>query len=135
MVEITHNGNGWHVHAHFVIESYYFPQRQIHKLWSSIVGEGTVFIKDMPVGAIVNYLTKYLTKGMVEGKRNEALNRALKGKRLFQPFGNWHSQMGSFTPIKRKCPVCGDVRYTLYEHELSIGVNYRGEPVYYPRDS
>lgn len=113
VVELTHNDSGWHAHLHVVLHNYYIPQSELLSSWRSIVGEGGVFIKTIPKGAIINYLSKYMCKIELTGTLQEEASSALKGLRLFTVFGLWHDLLPGWTKIPFECPECCTVSWTL----------------------
>lgn len=109
VVEITHSDSGWHAHIHAIIESAYMPWGRLLALWTECSGGTGIFIKRIPVSAIVKYLTKYITKSDLEADLQFVASAALKGSRLFQPFGQWHNPINA---IKVPLCVCGQCGYS-----------------------
>lgn len=129
VIEVTGGPGNWHIHAHFVIESYYWSVSQIKTEWESITGAWSVFIKEMAVKSIIYYLTKYLSKGTDLKTQKDDINRVLKGRRMFQPFGDWHSDAPVFIPIRYKCEVCHDSRWTCFDEDRCVKYDRAGNPV------
>jgi hypothetical protein len=108
VIEATGKPGDWHVHIHAVIHARFFPWEKLHQLWQSVSSGRGVYIQRMPVSAVVNYLLKYITKAEVPEQYVEQLGQALKGRRMFQPFGRWHSISAPPALPAAKCRKCGN---------------------------
>ena len=73
-----------------------------------------VYIQNIPVGQVVRYLTKYLSKNDVPDVDRDTLNDALKGTRLFQPFGSWYSVNLQYKTPPKHCKNCDTPCFILY---------------------
>jgi hypothetical protein len=91
VIEIKGSEGHWHCHIHAVIFSPFIPVRQISKHWKRHSGGFIVWIKLIPLGAVVGYLTKYLAKSSVDEIYMMQVSDALKGVRMFIPFGSWYA--------------------------------------------
>lgn len=111
VLEITGRPNNWHVHIHAIIVSRYFDWDQIFKLWLGCSGGRGVFIQNIPAGQVTRYLTKYLSKPSVPDMVLEDVNWALKGTRLFSPFGDWHALNLKYLVPKCLCKECGGANW------------------------
>ena len=104
VIEVKKNSWGFHAHIHAIIYSRWFSIKKLQSLWfKASCGSRGVDIRKIPQGSILYYLTKYITKpgeNVVESDLDD-VNFALKGTRLFQPFGNWHGLSKGY-----KKPVC-----------------------------
>lgn len=107
VIEMTLSDGSWHPHIHAVIEGHYIPYKKLLEDWTAITGDTGVFIQMIPVLAITRYLTKYITKTSLDEAAQIEASEALKGKRLFQPFGSWHSGFGNLDLPKTLCRKCG----------------------------
>lgn len=105
--EITGSPGDWHVHIHAVLESQYLPWKELFTFWQSISGGRGVWITNISPSAATSYLTKYLTKAPDSPDLLIDLNDALRGFRMFQPFGNWHNRLKPSRKHPYTCPVCG----------------------------
>lgn len=106
VLEVTGRPGNWHAHIHAVIEARYMPFLKIMKQWKLVSGSQGVWIKRLPKNRIVGYLSKYLSKCSVPEGLTDDVNSAIKGFRLFQPFGNWYAVNLTFQTSKQGCPVC-----------------------------
>lgn len=111
VIEITGEKARYHCHLHIIIESKYFHRDTFIAYWRHITGARGVYVREIPVRSIVKYLTKYITKAIDVDECLDDLNAALKGKRLFNPFGSWYSTGLDFTPIPVRCRTCGGQWY------------------------
>jgi hypothetical protein len=107
VIEATGGRGNWHIHIHAIIESKFFPWEQLHALWKECSPGQGVYLQRIPPGAVVSYLTKYMTKVQVPDDDVDELAAALKGFRMFQPFGSWHN-LPAAPPLRpMRCPDCG----------------------------
>jgi len=106
VIEITGKKGAYHVHIHAVIHSRFIPQRLLSKMWEASSGGSIVWITRIPVAAVVSYLTKYLSKGVDVPDDDVEMSNALRGVRLFQPFGTWHSPERKIPKHKSVCKIC-----------------------------
>lgn len=106
VIEITGSSGDWHVHIHVLMASKYIPQAYLLQHWREISGKAGVFIKTASKQQIIAYLTKYLTSTSDESIDKTASD-ALRGFRLFQPFGQWHNALPPYIAHPRPCEKCG----------------------------
>lgn len=118
VVEVTGKSGDWHVHLHIIIQSKYYPFAEILKLWMTLSPGRGVYIQNIPKNQIVRYLTKYLAKSDVPDDDHGELNRALRGTRLFQPFGSWFALNRLYTPPMKRCSKCEDPCFVIYGAEV-----------------
>lgn len=111
VVEITRGEHGWHAHIHALIESKYIPWSTIKVNWEAVSGGSGVFIQRIPASAIIRYLTKYITKTELSLPDQMAASAALKGMRLFSPFGAWHKPIAE---IPLPLAVCGNCKEAVW---------------------
>lgn len=104
VVEVKHAADGWHAHLHIVLEAKYIPWERLRVHWEAISGGTGCHIKRIPPSAIIRYVTKYVTKSELPLDRQLSASEALRGTRLFQPFGAWHKPM---LDIKVPAAFCG----------------------------
>lgn len=107
VIEITGKEGNWHAHIHAMIVSQFFQWHRMKSLWESITGSTGVYIQNIPPSVAVKYMTKYLTKDSIDSPTIKDINSALKGRRLFQPFGRLHAINLQYTDAKYRCPDCG----------------------------
>jgi len=106
VLEIKGGNGGWHVHIHAIIISKWIKWEDLLKAWKAVSTGTGVWIEDVPVQQTVNYLSKYLTKPAVSDDDLSDANWALKGTRLFSPFGDWHTLAKLFEMPKATCKEC-----------------------------
>lgn len=114
VTEITGNSSDWHVHLHIIIQSKYYKWDTLLKLWMRLSAGRGVYIQNIPKTQVVRYLTKYLSKNDVPDADRDTLNDALKGTRLFQPFGSWFSINLLYEPPPKHCKTCKTPCFMLY---------------------
>lgn len=115
VVEITGRPGKWHVHIHAVLQSKYIRHALLKRHWSQVSPGNIVYIQKIPVSAVINYLTKYVSKSEVDPAHRNQLSIALKGSRLFQPFGSWQKLISSVPKLNYCCPECGHDEFHLVE--------------------
>lgn len=116
VIEVKGNPGNWHPHIHAIVASHYLNWNKLHQSWNQVSGGLSVYISNIPKTAIVNYILKYLTKPSVSLNLLQDVAFSLKSKRLFQPFGSWHSPFNKLPKIHCVCSKCGSASF---------------EPVYY----
>lgn len=112
VVEFTKNDAGWHPHLHIIIEAKYIDWTKLRDLWRDCSRGSSVYIQRLPKRAITVYLTKYLTKISLSPDDQIIASEALKGIRLFNPFGKWH---GKVMLIRPPHPVCGNCNNSAWQ--------------------
>lgn len=106
VIEITGKVGAYHIHIHAIVHAKFIPHSQLMKHWEAVSGGFIVWVKRIPVAAVVAYLCKYLSKCDDEHPDDRTMSDALKGVRLFQPFGSWHSCERKIPKHKGVCPKC-----------------------------
>lgn len=104
--EVTGKPGSWHGHLHIIIESRYLKWETLRDLWIRISGGRGVYIQQIPAANVVRYLTKYLSKESLQSQFQAEISSALKGRRLYQPFGSWHSIRTAGVSKEAICRVC-----------------------------
>jgi len=108
VLEITGNPGNWHVHIHIVMMSRFMPFDRLLGLWMKVSSGRGVYIQQIPPSAVIGYLTKYITKSDISDDLQEEMNDELHDKRLFNPFGTWHTLAKTYVQPKHVCPECGN---------------------------
>jgi len=114
VIEVTGCHGSWHVHLHIIIQAKYWKFSEILKLWMRLSPGRGVFIQNIPKAQVIRYLTKYVTKSDVLENDKDELNEALKGTRLFQPFGTWYNINKLYVKPAQTCPNCDKPCFLLY---------------------
>jgi hypothetical protein len=112
--------NLWHVHIHALVQSTYIPWKQLAKAWREISGGTGCHIKLIPTPAVTGYVTKYVTKTSLPPNRQLAASIALRGSRLFQPFGYWHDLESTVPRLQPQCQ-CGSTSWLYVLPHQTIG--------------
>lgn len=120
VVEITGDSSGWHVHLHIIIEAKYYKWATLLALWMRLSAGRGVYIQNIPKRQVVRYLTKYLSKNDVPEDDQLELNDALKGVRLFQPFGSWFAINLAYVKPPQHCNGCSNPCFIVYWDDDSI---------------
>lgn len=115
--KIGEKSHAWHVHAHCLIEGGYFEQKELSAEWHAVTGDSYI----VDVRSVTDparraaYVTKYATKPadstvLRNVDRLQEFILCIKGKRLFQCFGEWKtfSLEGDDEP-RRNLTVIGSV--------------------------
>lgn len=111
VIEIKGSPGNWHVHIHAIIMSRYMPFDRLLQLWMKVSSGRGVYIQRVPASAVVNYLSKYLTKPDVSDLVLCDINEEMASKRLFSPFGSWHSLSREYVAPVHLCSRCGYDKY------------------------
>jgi len=107
VLEITGTPGNWHVHIHAAIHAMYMDYTKLMALWRKVSGGRGVWITRIPNSAVVGYLTKYLTKPGTVDSLTQETSDALKGFRLFQPFGTFYAINLTYKQPPSRCQKCG----------------------------
>jgi hypothetical protein len=129
-MEITNEGNGWHVHFHLVVDCAWLPVREVSEQWAQVCGDGSkiVWIEDASRGGLKANLPEYVTKYCGKGFRPESWTseqlcefaEAVKDGRTFGVFGallgarrEWREWLKINSANKKKC-ACGSCDKTYH---------------------
>ena len=97
-MEITNEGNGWHLHAHCLLDVDWLAMDKLAIEWGNLLGQefGIVKIKDVRNTEYVQEVAKYVAKGSeLAGWQPEQLLefiQAIRGVRFFAAFGDLRKQ-------------------------------------------
>jgi len=117
VIEAKPGEDGWHVHLHIILESGYFPVKDLTTLWKQVsTGQG-VFIKKIHGSQVIGYITKYLTQEKATEKEQKKMSQCLIGRRLFQPFGSWFAIVKAIPRLKFPCPACNKNHWFFGNHD------------------
>lgn len=92
--EITNEGNGWHLHAHLLLNVRWLDMEKISITWGKLVGQNfaIVKIKDVREKDYLQEICKYVVEGSELAKwPAEHINefvQAVRGLRMFNSFGS-----------------------------------------------
>lgn len=107
VLEITGKEGSWHAHIHCVCYANWLSWKEVQRIWAKVSSGLACYISDLPEGNAVRYLTKYLTKSQLPEDVQIDQSDALKGTRLFSPFGSWYKTNCTYVKPKPVCPCCG----------------------------
>jgi len=107
VIEIKGSPKNWHPHIHAIVSSRYLNWDKLSRDWNRCSGGLSCYISNCKRGQIVNYMLKYITKPSVNEVLIPDVANALYSKRLFQPFGSFHSAIGKLPKVPYACPKCG----------------------------
>jgi hypothetical protein len=122
-MEVTNNGNGWHVHFHLVVDCAWIPVRELSAQWEKVCGDGSkvVWIEDATRGGLKANLPRYVCKYASKGFRPQDWSgeqfcefvTAVADGRTFGVFGSllgkrkeWREWLREHVASKKKCS-CG----------------------------
>jgi hypothetical protein len=130
VIEITRSDAGWHPHIHAVVQSWFMPYNAFKKAWDSVSGAWGVSVCERPGYVIANYLTDYITKLPKDTTDSKSMSDALQNRRLFSPFGIWHSMKCPGFKVTFPCPKCGQTLW-IPESILDRQFQSHGPPRYF----
>jgi Replication protein len=93
-VEITHEGRGWHVHSHWLLDVRWLDMPAVSQSWGHLVGQEYAICKVMDVRerSYLQEVTKYVCEGSAMSRWAPELIlefvTAIRGRRFFFPFGS-----------------------------------------------
>jgi len=129
-IEVTNEGNGWHLHLHALIDAKWIDASQLAREWSSVCrGYGHIVkVKDARETNYLGQVTKYAVKGndLACWTPDQIVTfiDAFDGIRCFTVFGSlygkrteWKEWIDSIRDAKPRCP-CGSCNVSYFsEHE------------------
>lgn len=133
-VEITNEGNGWHLHSHWLIDCRWLDMEKVSRAWAKQVGQQFAICKIMDVRErdYLREVTKYVVEGSELAKwpadQIHEFVRAVKGRRFFFPFGSLFHQSKEIRKELRAEQAepaaceCGCTDF-IYEDEVAALVN------------
>lgn len=124
-LEVTNDGNGWHLHLHALINAKWIDQDELKQRWNRITnGLGYIVkVRDCRESDYLREVTKYVVKGSMlaawSPDQIATFVRALTGKRTFGVFGDLYGARTEFAEyiatLKTARPKCScgscSVRY------------------------
>ena len=129
-VEITNEGNGWHLHSHWLIDVRWLDMPSVARAWGKLVDQNYAVCKVMDVRdqSYLQEVTKYVCEGsaMAQWAPEHILEfvTAIRGRRFFFPFGSLfklargiREEIEAEKPHARAC-ACGCEDFT-FESELA----------------
>jgi hypothetical protein len=133
-VEVTNEGNGWHVHSHWLLDVRWLDMASVSKTWAGLVGQefAIVKIKDVRDRDYLQEVSKYVCEGseLARWPAEKILEfvTAIRGRRFFFPFGSlFHegrkirAELLQAKPPRKPCE-CGCEDF-VFESELQVVVN------------
>jgi hypothetical protein len=98
-VQLTHDGSGWNVHLHLVLDAApeQFDADEVDRVWRTLTNSlGSVRIHQVPevksIDLVASYVTKHSTWSPPPGRMNPNLLRdildGIRGRRLFLSWGS-----------------------------------------------
>jgi hypothetical protein len=114
VTEVTHRGNGYHVHLHIIYDGAFMHWKRVMHAWEQVTGQEKVHIdiRDCrSTGQAISYLSGYLKKGgsFLSLEHFTEYHKETKGTRYFQTFGSLYKQE-TFEPSHKDllCECCGE---------------------------
>lgn len=124
--EVTNCGNGWHLHAHLLVDTDWIDKAGLIDNWARIIGQSTaiVHVSDCRGEDYLREVTKYAVKGseLASWKPDQlkAYIKAIEGKRLFGTFGSLYKRraersklLDSISEHNAECE-CGACNWTYF---------------------
>jgi hypothetical protein len=131
-MEVTNEGNGWHLHFHLLIDTPWLCMPELSQVWGKLVGQdyAIVKIKDCRGAEYLKEVTKYAVKGNDLAKLKPALIaefiEAFSGVRFFGVFGSlygkrteWAEWIKTLQEIKPLCS-CGCNSWRMLSPEQAL---------------
>lgn len=124
-IEVLPKPDGWHIHAHLLVDAPYIPFQWLKKEWADLIGiaDPHVSVQAAECDAARRYVAKYAGKSIVAEVGTSAIVRwyhAIQGKRLWGTFGKWFNfklvekprdgEHGAWCP---GCKFCGALKSVL----------------------
>jgi hypothetical protein len=136
-LEVTNESNGWHLHAHCLVDVRWLDMSELARQWAQLLGQefGIVKIKDCRGTDYVMEVAKYVAKGSELAKWSgeqlwEFIN-AIRGVRFFAAFGSlFHmsreikAELAMQQAGQRECE-CGSCDYVIENELTATMADYR----------
>lgn len=128
-LEVTKEGNDWHLHLHAIIDARWIDQNQLSIEWRSVTnGQGYIVdVRDARAHAYQQKVKKYVVKGqqLATWRPEEIaiLVDAFENKRCFGVFGSLYGMRSEFAEwwkqIRKSKPVCecGSCEHYLFSEQ------------------
>jgi hypothetical protein len=93
-IEFTHEGRGWHMHAHLLLDVRYLDTVALSKIWAKRLGQEIAVLKIIDVRGTdyVKEISKYVVEGSElakwDGNLINQFITAIRGRRFFTSFGS-----------------------------------------------
>lgn len=100
-VEVTHEGRGWHLHSHWLIDATFVSMKKLAIVWGKLIGQefGIVHYNQLSNSSYCNEVCKYVVKGSeMSDWPPELINefcQAIRGRRFFFTFGSLFKEQRS----------------------------------------
>lgn len=118
VIEVTGDPGNWHPHLHVFIYSRFVRWSDLHKHWQTASKGGLgVYIKNISNDTAIYYVTKYVTKSECDSTLLELIETSMKGRRLFQRFGEFQTIPLVKSLTGRICEKCGEAQW-LTEYDI-----------------
>lgn len=106
VLEVKGTLGRWHLHLHSLIDSRFLDVYRLSIEWNKCTPGKIVYVKNVPLAAVIHYVTKYICKSNLPLDDQLAASLALRGTRLFQPFGTWEAFSVPSDQFLWCCPKC-----------------------------
>jgi hypothetical protein len=131
VLEVKQNDQGWHIHIHAVIVADFIPWKWLRRTWQQISGAPGIHIETIPKDRALLYITKYIST-VEKGTDAGQAATALRDKRLFQCFGEFHDMLKPYNPPRFPCPRCSSNLWSTFR-ELGSYDHARDPSKYAPK--
>jgi hypothetical protein len=111
VLEVKGCEGNWHIHIHAIVPAKWLSYKKLLYEWMEVSGGTGCHIKTIPKKDINFYLTKYITKSELPLRSQIHASEALKGCRLFNPFGCWVGLARVPITLACICPDCGNASW------------------------
>lgn len=108
VIEVIGQPGNWHAHLHIMVLSSWIPVYGLAQQWKRCSPGKIVHVKYIPPSQMIKYVTKYVTKTDLNPDHQKEASHALKGVRLFQPFGSLHLLSNQVPRVQYQCQECGN---------------------------
>lgn len=112
VIQMTNDGNGWHLHLHAIYRGSFVPSQKLSRLWLEITKDSYIVdirTADRWQAALRYVLSDFLQSPRIRDCDREEYNSIFKGSRLVQGFGEY-SKTKLRVPFP--CPCCGRSEWT-----------------------
>jgi len=133
-IEITNEGEGWHLHSHWLLDVRWLDMPEISREWGRLCGQEFAIVKIMDCrdSEYLQEVTKYVCEGSEMAKwppeQIHEFVAAIRGRRFFFPFGSLfklgreiRAEIKEARPAAQPC-ACGCKDF-IFETEEQAAIN------------
>ncbi len=125
-IELVPKKDGWHIHAHMIVDCEYIPFKKLVAAWSHCIKVKGAHcrVQGASAKAVQAYICKYACKAGADGLTEQQIvdwYEATKGSRLWATWGKWFGKAAAAivkaaadARPQSACPYCGAIHSVFF---------------------